>query len=119
MRFLGWWIGFSVLLLTTRTLDLYLVVGLVTLMLAALSLRRRNKFLWKLSQALGSDPASYRLVASLVFFILGTLAVLLGGVGAPTHWKRVLLAFGFACYVKVFLNLLASSQEPYMKRRWQ
>jgi len=118
MRFLGWWVGFAVLLVATRTLDLYLWVGLVTLMLAALSLRRRNKFLWKVSQALGSDPAAYRLVASLLFFLGGSFAVVVGEAFSPSLWSRILMACGFACYVKVVLNLLAASQEPYIKRRW-
>ncbi len=119
MRFLGWWIGFLVLLATTRSLDLYLVVSLLTLMLAAFSLKRRNKFLWKLANALGADPAAYRLVATLGYLVGGTGSLVFGLVLSPAFPGRVLLALGLACYMRVVLNLIMTSQEPYIKRRWR
>ncbi len=118
MRFLGWWFGFAVVLEGTRALDIYLLVFLLTLIAVALTFRRQNKFLWRLSRTLGAEPASLRLVASLGFFVLGTGALVAGFWLSPGFVGRLLLALGYACYVKVILNLVADAQDRYLKRRW-
>ncbi len=118
MRFLAWWIGFMLLLLFTPKLDLYLGVFLLTLLAAALTVRRRNKPLWKIAQALGPESSSLRLVATILLFVLGTAAAGVGLWLSPTPVGRALLAAGFAAYVKVLINVVADSQERYMKRRF-
>ncbi len=118
MRFAGWWIGFALLLLATQGLDLYLGLFLLTLIVAAFSLRRRNKFLWRVSQALGPEPYEIRLVATLLLFLLGAVATALGLWLSPALPGRLLLAAGYAAWAKVVVNLLANHQERYMKRRF-